>query len=127
MTVAARVTQRLPADALPDLLDHPRRAALAVASPTGPVCLPVLVRCEGDALLVGVDAALLPEGPAPERGTLLVDAGAYWFQLRAIVRRGSLTGLDRSDRDDDARQWFAFETRSQIAWDYGRLHREPAS
>lgn len=126
-----RVTQRVPVDGLADLDTRPRRAALAFVDGRGPVGTPALVRHVDGQLLVGVARAEVPSGPPPRRAALVVDDGWYWFELRAVVRRGTLDDVDAGPGRDaagagDEIRWFAFSTTSGIAWDYGRLHEEPA-
>ncbi len=119
-TGRSRVTQRVTIDDLPDLATKPPRAALAFSTEHGPECLPAVIRTT-DRLEVGVDRSTLAGADLPDRATLVVDDGRWWFELRAIVRRGDL----RSVGGDDRTAWFAFETRTSAAWDYGALHEEP--
>jgi hypothetical protein len=116
------VTQRVDAASMPDLDAAPTRAAIAFATESGPLCLPALVRRAEGGLEVAFNTTHLNGDAVPERATLLVDDGRYWFELRAVVRRGRLgPGEPVGDRP----VWRAFETRSEVAWDYGRLHRGP--
>lgn len=116
----ARVTQRVTIDELADLAAKPRRAALAFSTERGPECVPAIVRAS-DVLEVGVDRTAVVD--LPDRATLVVDDGRWWFELRAIVRRGTLRSL--GDEGDDGIAWFEFEIRTSAAWDYGALHEEP--
>ncbi len=109
------------AEDLPRLATDPPRAALAFATRDGPQCLPVVVRCDHDQIRIGIDRASLPENGAPERAVLLVDDGRYWFELQAIVRRGTLEPTASSGTN----AWFRLTTQHEVAWDYGRLHEEP--
>jgi hypothetical protein len=125
------VTQRVPIEGLADLDSRPRRAALAFVDERGPVGVPALVRHVDGRLLVGVARDEVPSDPPPRRAALVVDDGWYWFELRAIVRRGTLDDVDAGPGREAAQagdevRWFAFATTSGIAWDYGRLHEERA-
>jgi hypothetical protein len=84
--------------------------------------VPVTVERQGEQLVLGMDPTAVPAGTPLDRGTLTVDAGRYWFQLQAIVRRGTLIELARPG--PLAR--FVFHPRSAVAWDYSTLHREAA-
>ena len=111
-----------------DLLSRPARAALAYAGSDGPECVPVTVRKDGG-IHVGVRPDALPPTGVPERVVLVVDDGAYWFELRAAVWRGTVAAEDgdSGDRSGDERLvWLRFEPRRIAAWDYGRLREEPA-
>jgi hypothetical protein len=117
----AGVTQRVTIEDLTDLATNPPRAALAFSTATGPECMPAVVRST-DHIEVGVDRAALAGLDLPDRATLVVDDGRYWFELRAIVRRGVLRNVDVEP--DDPIAWFRFDTRSSAAWDYGALHED---
>jgi hypothetical protein len=119
----ARVTQRVPVEALDELVRRPPRAALALAVGGAVAAAPVALVRDGDALRVGIDAAVLPGDPLPERAVLLVDDGRAWFELRAITWRGTLAG-ERHEAPDGL-VWLTFEPTRVVAWDYGALHEEP--
>jgi hypothetical protein len=108
-------------DDLVDLVSNPPRAALAFSTSNGPECLPVVVRST-DRLEVGLDQATTTAMVIPDRATLVVDDGRYWFELRAIVRRGALRSVP--DNNEEPIVWFEFETHTSAAWDYGALHEE---
>jgi hypothetical protein len=117
----ARVTQRVTIDELADLATNPPRAALAFSTEHGPECVPAVIRAT-HRLEVGVDRTTVADVDLPDRATLVVDDGRWWFELRAIVRRGEVRSVDAEP--DDRIAWFAFETRTSAAWDYGALHEE---
>jgi hypothetical protein len=123
----SRVTQRVTIDDLPDLATNPPRAALAFSTEHGPECVPAVLRTT-DRLEVGVDRTTISDAGLPDRATLVVDDGRWWFELRAIVRRGALHPVaDEGTGEPTAGlAWFAFETRTSVAWDYGALHEDPA-
>jgi hypothetical protein len=118
----SRVTQRVTIDDLSDLATNPPRVALAFSTEHGPECLPAVIRTT-DRIEVGVDRSALAGAEMPDRATLVVDDGRWWFELRAIVRRGALRGL--GDDGNDRIAWFEFETHTSAAWDYGALHEDP--
>lgn len=118
-----RVTQRVAPEALPSLFARPRRAALAFAGDGGPVVVPVAFERQGDAIRVGLARACLPADGPPQRAVLLVDAGRYWFELRAITWRGALAPIERAGGDADP-VWLAYAPDHAVAWDYGTLHVE---
>jgi hypothetical protein len=108
-------------DDLADLVSSPPRAALAFSTASGPECVPAVVRIT-DRLEVGLDHNALDGLDVPDRATLVVDDGRYWFELRAIVRRGALRSVP--DDNEEPIVWFEFETHTSAAWDYGALHEE---
>ncbi|HYN33839.1 MAG TPA: hypothetical protein VES40_14540 [Ilumatobacteraceae bacterium] len=120
----ARVTQRVTIDDLADLVSNPQRAALAFSTSNGPECVPVVVRST-DRFEVGLDRHALDGVNVPDRATLVVDDGRYWFELRAIVRRGELRRVPANNESLIVR--FTFETHTSAAWDYGALHEERQS
>ena len=117
----ATVTQRVPPESVDDLVTRPARAALAVAGPDGPECIPVLVHRDDDGLRIGVRpdaAAAVDLLGTPLRGTVAADDGRWWYQLRAVVWRGVLAPAGEAD----GLRWFRLEPRAVAAWDYGQLH-----
>lgn len=117
------ITQRVERTRVQDLVDRPPRAALAFATDDGPQCLPVAVREVDGQTIVQADRAALPATGLPDRATLLVDDGRYWFELRALVRRGSLEPDPRHGTADAAS--FALVDDRVVAWDYSQLREEP--
>jgi hypothetical protein len=93
----------------------------AFSTENGPECVPAVIRST-DHIEVGVDRAALAGLGLPDRATLVVDDGSYWFELRAIVRRGEVRSVD--GEPDDPIAWFGFDTRTWAAWDYGALHED---
>jgi hypothetical protein len=108
-----------------DLFSRPARAAVGWAGPAGPECVPVVAERDG-----GIRIGLYP-GAIPATGArvvLVVDAGAYWFELRAAVWRGTVAPDDAGTggSGDDGLVWFRLEPVRFAAWDYGRLREDPA-
>jgi len=120
---SGRVTQRVAAEDLTHLDDDPPRAAIAFATDAGPECLPVVIRHADGETHVGLHPASVPPDWPPARAVLLVDDGRYWFELRAIVRRGTLEPTTGSE--PSTLTWTRFAPHHEVAWDYGTLHEEP--
>ena len=121
----ARVTQRVdPAD-LDDLLERPRRAAVAFCDGARIEAVPVAYRRRGGRHWIGVAREALPPSGAPERAVLLTDDGRYWFDLRAVTLRGRLVAAPRppGERSVDLAWWEVVPERI-VAWDYARLREE---
>jgi hypothetical protein len=104
-----------------DLLSGPARAAVAYTGPDGLESVPVVVRRD-DGLHVGLDPDAIARTDAPERVVLVVDDGAYWFELRAAVWGGTVA----VEGNDEGLVWFRLDPVRFVAWDYGRLREESA-
>jgi hypothetical protein len=78
-------------------------------------------------MAIGLSVDALPATGFPDRVVLVVDEGAYWFDLRAAVWRGTVTErtVGPVSAGDDSLVWFHFEPLHFAGWDYGRLHEEP--
>lgn len=120
-----RITQRVAAEDLASLDGDPPRAALAFATDAGPASLPAVLRRDRGAIHVGLHPASMPPDWPPARAVLLIDDGRYWFELRAIVRRGTLEPT--TGREGDLLVWTRFTPHHEVAWDYGTLHEEPTA
>jgi hypothetical protein len=123
-----RVSQRVPLAEIAEVLPQHTRAAVAFAGPDGPECVPVVTRRDAD-LLIGLNRCALSTAALPDRVVLVVDAGHYWFELRAAVWRGTVKLADEGSTDasgDDGLVWLRLHPRRVVAWDYGRLHEESA-
>ena len=114
------MTQRVAFADVEDLLARPARAAVAYPGPDGPECVPVVVRAD-DGIRIGLHRDAVLTTGAPERVVLVIDDGAYWFELRAAVWRGTVV----PDGADDL-VWFRLDPHRFVAWDYGRLHEDSA-
>lgn len=120
------VTQRVSLAGVEDLVDRPARAAIACAGPDGPECFPVVVRRDGG-MRIGVHPTAVPAIGDPDRVVLVIDDGAYWFELRAVVWRGSVSAAGDGDRSaGENLVWFQLDPHRCVAWDYGQLRSERA-
>ena len=124
----ARITQRVDPGRVDDLLERPRRAAIAFARDATVEPVPVAyLRTEGRSW-VGLWASALPGESPPARAVLLLDDGRYWFELRAITLRGRLVAAAQPPPGGDTRLvWLEFVSDHAVAWDYGTLHEELGS
>jgi len=119
-----QVTQRVSLADVDDLLVRPPRAALAFAGPSGPECIPVVVR-RHEGIHLGARPDAIRATGVPERVALVVDDGRHWFELRAAVWQGTIAAVDDdldAAADEDGLIWFVLDPRRVAAWDCGRLH-----
>jgi len=82
---------------------------------------PVAARFVDGRYLVGVDSNARQRPVPGEEVILLVDEGAYFFDLRAIYVRGRVQPVERPEGLPDRLRWFEVEPTRKAAWDYGRL------
>jgi hypothetical protein len=123
-----RVTQRVDPTHVADLLERPPRAAIAFARDATVEPVPVSYRRSDGRSWLGVSRETLPGEQLPERATLLLDDGRYWFELRAVTLRGRLTAATQPPPGGDGRLlWLEFVPDHVVAWDYGTLHEESGS
>ena len=106
--------------ALRDLLQDPPRATLAFVDGEEVEVVPVRYRLYGDAHLIGVrgeGAAAL----ADREVVLVIDDGAFWFELRGISVRGVAKRVDRAGAEWAGCAWYAIAPQRVLAWDYGTI------
>jgi hypothetical protein len=54
-----------------------------------------------------------------------VDAGRYWFELRAVTLRGRLVAAPEPPAHAASDLvWLELVPERSVAWDYGTLHEE---
>lgn len=115
---AHEVTRDVEPSALEDLLAHPRRATVAFIDAHRAEVVPVRARCRADSYRFGV----LPEvatGLEDHEVVLVIDDGAYWFELRGLSVRGVARRLERAEPGEtDALTWYVIEPRRLLAWSY---------
>ena len=126
-TVSARGTTRITRDVPPStlrpLLEGSTRAYVAFNDGDAMEAALVAFRFHGDRYYVG----LTPELAAGRVGAgtavaLLIDAGWYWYDLRAIRARGILQPVDALPPDaTPALKWFVLAPRTVVAWHYATL------
>ena len=118
------VSNRVGVDALRDLLDKARVAVLAHVDASGVVqALPVAFRWHEGRVRVGLPGGALESGV---RVALAVDDGWFWWELRAVLARGSLRPSERPDDSGPSDlAWFELAADRVTAWDYGTLREGP--
>ena len=100
------VTRDVEPAALGDLLAHPRRATVAFVDRGQAEVLPVRARYRAETYRFGVRPAAAAD--LENRDVVLViDDGAYWFELRGISVRGIARRLDRLEGEMGALAWYA--------------------
>lgn len=120
-----RVVQRVDPAQLARVLEGTARAAIAIDRNGTVEALPALYRRCGDQHRVGVARDALPDSAWFERAVLVLDDGAYWFELRAVTWRGRIEPAPADAANGaDAVVWFVFDPIGAIAWDYGALHED---
>lgn len=116
-----RVVREVAPASLVDLLDRPPRATLAVVDGGRVDVLPVQVQYRADAVRFGI-----PPGARTDfvdrDVVLLVDDGAFWFELRGVSVRGRARPVEAgAPAAVDGLVWYAIEPRRVLAWDYNSL------
>jgi hypothetical protein len=122
-----RISNRVRPEHLRELFEALRTATLAYVDPAGALhALPVAFRWEGGRTHVGLPREGCPTGLGTG-ATIAVtaDAGFYWWDLRALLVRGSLVAAGPPAAADPALDWFEVVPRTTTAWDYSTLHEEP--
>lgn len=115
-----RVTRDVEPSAVRDLLEHPPRATLAFVDGEQIEVLPVRYRLEGDTHWIGIPSDA-PLTLADREVVLVIDDGAYWFELRGISVRGMAARVATSAAGEGDWAWYAIAPRRVLAWDYGAI------
>lgn len=114
------VTRNVEPSTLEDLREHPSRATVAFIDLGQTEVLPAVVRYRADTYRFGVQPGIADLGN--REVVLVIDDGAYWFELRGISVRGVTRRIERAEPGDtDALAWYAIEPRRILAWNYGAL------
>lgn len=113
-----RVTRAVRPEDLRELLEHPPRATLAFVRDAAIQAIPVAFKFDGGRYLVG-----LPDDVKPPDGRvkLLVDDGPWYFDLRGLWARGSLTPCDGPENSGEGHAWFELAPEKTAAWHYGSM------
>ncbi|HWC05509.1 MAG TPA: hypothetical protein VHF87_22370 [Methylomirabilota bacterium] len=118
---ARRVTRDVEPSVLGDLLERPPRATVAYVDGDEIDVLPVRARARADAYGFGVPPTFATDFENREV-VLLIDDGAYWFELRGVSVRGPARRVEHAEpAEADALTWYAIEPRRVLAWDYGAI------
>ena len=118
------MTRDVSVAAVRDLTEQPPRATVAFAGRDAIDLFPARARFDGDRYHFGLLAGSAPDLEAHEV-VLVIDAGAYWFDLRGISVRGTATRVEPSgDGRPDDLVWYAIAARRILAWDYGAIREE---
>ena len=119
-----RVTRDVDPAAVRGLLDDPPRATVAFVAGDGVELVPARVCVRDGMHLFGVrgDAAEELDG---REVVLIVDGGAYWFELHGLSVRGEARPVASPGTADGASLcWYAITPRRVLAWDYGTIREE---
>jgi hypothetical protein len=117
-----RVTRDVEPAALRDLMEQPPRATVAFVDGEQVDAIPVRYRLSGEAHLIGVGgnmAVVLEDREV----VLVIDDGAYWFELRGISVRGVASRIDPPGGDAAECAWYVIAPRRVLAWDYGTIRQ----
>jgi hypothetical protein len=118
------VTRDVEVHAVGDLLEHAPRATLAFVDGDAVDLLPVRSRLSDARHFFGVSARTAPDLDRHEV-VLILDGGAYWFELRGISVRGMASRTEPPPSDEPQRVvWYVITPRRTLAWDYASLHEE---
>jgi hypothetical protein len=121
----AGVTNRVRAEALRDVLEAARSASLARVDAAGFLqLLPVAFRWRGARAWVGLSRASPPDLGAGSAVAVTADAGFFWWELRALLVRGTLAAGPAPESGGAHLEWFEVVPRTTTAWDYGSLREE---
>jgi hypothetical protein len=116
------VTREVEPAAVRRVLDAPPRATVAFVDGDRAELLPVRTRCGVGRYLFGVVADGAPDLEGREV-VLVVDGGAYWFELCGTSVRGVAAHVDRP-AGLDGLHWYAIAPRRVLAWDYAAIREE---
>ena len=119
--VVKRVTRAVRPEDLRELLEHPPRATLAFVSGGTIQASPVAFRYESGRYLVGLSPGTEP--PAG-RVKVLVDDGPWYFDLRGVWVRGSLTPIKPPAGALEGQAWCELAPEKTAAWHYGSMREE---
>jgi hypothetical protein len=118
-----RITRDVHPSTLRPLLEGSTGAYLAFNDGDTIEAAAVAFRFHEDRYYVGLPPELADGGvSAGTAVALLIDAGWYWYDLRAIRARGTLQQVEALPPDAaPALTWLAFAPRTVVAWHYATL------
>ena len=123
-TDQARVLVATDREGLEDLLDRALRACVSLNDEGEPLALPAAFHRRADLYWVGgvpwTHDELLAEGT---RVTVVIDEGAYWFELRGISISGALSSKGAPPPNECPElRWLELRAERVTAWDFGSIH-----
>jgi len=119
-----RVTRDVGVPAVGDLLEHAPRATLAFVDVETVDLVPVRPHCSGERYFFAVATGTAADLDHREV-VLVLDDGAYWFELRGISVRGTASRAEPPVSERPPRlEWYEVAPRRVLAWDYATLHEE---
>lgn len=116
-----QVTRDIDPGLAQDLLEQVPRACIAFAGDDGPQTMPIVFVWRDRHYLVGIPETAEQRPSAGQEVVLLIDAGIYYFDLRAIYIRGHLQATEAPPGAQAGRAWFEVVAFKTVAWDYGAL------
>ncbi len=122
--VLGRISPRVEASTVGDLLDRPPRAAIAFVADGCADAVPVDYRGHGGRHWVGVAREVLAAVALPARVALLIDDGRWWFELRGIMLRGTIAPSEAPPGGSPELAWLELVPGHAAAWDYAALREE---
>jgi hypothetical protein len=115
------VTRDVDVSSLQGLLADPPRATVAFVTDDGAELLPARARLSRGVYSFGILEAATG-ALAGREVVLMVDDGAYWFELRGVSVRGTAVRTDPSPAHAERGfAWYAIEPRRVLAWDYAAI------
>ncbi len=117
-----QVTRNVELDAVQDLVERVPRACIVFAAASGPQSQPVALIWRDSRYFVGLPPQTTSQPSTGQEIVLLVDEGAYYFDLRAIYIRGQAQPMEPPSAVPADHTWFELLPSKIVAWDYGMLH-----
>lgn len=116
-----KVTRNIDPASARDLLERVPRACICFAGDQGPQAQPVVMLWREGRYLAGFPGETGRRPGPGQEVVLLIDAGIYYFDLRAIYIRGQAQPAEAPMGAPAGRTWFEVAPLKTVAWDYGML------